>query len=97
MPPAGFQPTNPASERSQTYVLDRVAIRISTRFPQYNIKNRVLLNSQHIQQGSSLYSLRYEFLVWSKLPPTQSPPSHASPTKQKKNNEEGATNTRRKA
>jgi hypothetical protein len=92
MPPTGFQPWTPASERPQTYFLYSVATRIGMRLHKY-VKNTKLLNSQQVQQGSRICLVRQEFLVWSKLPPSQSPPSHTSPTKQK-NNDEGATNMR---
>jgi len=47
MPPVGFEPTIPASERQQTYALDRVAIGFGTvATARYNVTHRGSLFEQ---------------------------------------------------
>ena len=49
MPPVGFEPTIPASERPQTYALDRAATETGIKW----LKNKILLDT-----SISLLSLR---------------------------------------
>ena len=58
MPPAGFEPTNPASEQPQTYALDRAAVgRVEIRSCQQSVD----INARHIP--TDVYTEQYLLMM----------------------------------